>query len=66
MASGVQGSAWRMPSGVELFDRLVLIYNPMNRRVPLTLAELMRRELDSRLPDVPVVLVATGACRACR
>jgi diacylglycerol kinase (ATP) len=46
--------------GVELFDRVVLIYNPMNRRVPLTLAELMWRELDSRLPDVPVVLVATG------
>jgi diacylglycerol kinase family enzyme len=48
-----------MPSGVELFDRVVLIYNPVNRRVPLTLAESMRRELDSRLPDVPVVLVAT-------
>ena len=58
-ASVVQGSAWQMPPKVELFDRIVLIYNPVNRRVPLTLAESMRRELDSRLPDVPVVLVAT-------
>jgi diacylglycerol kinase (ATP) len=48
-----------MPSRVELFDRVVLIYNPVNRRVPLTLAESMRTELDSRLPGVPVVLLAT-------
>jgi diacylglycerol kinase (ATP) len=37
----------------------VLIYNPVNRRVPLTMAESMRTELDSRLPDVPVMLQAT-------
>lgn len=48
-----------MLSGVELFDRVVLIYNPMSRRVSLTLAESMRSELKSRLPDVPVVLQAT-------
>ena len=59
MASVVQESVWQMLSGVERFDRVVLIYNPLNRRVPLTLAESMRRELDRRLPDVPVVLVAT-------
>ena len=48
-----------MPSGFELFDRIVLIYNPVNRRVPLTLAESMRREVGRRLPDVPVALQAT-------
>ena len=48
-----------MPCGFELFDRIVLIYNPVNRRVPLTLAESMRRELGRRLPDVPVALQAT-------
>jgi diacylglycerol kinase (ATP) len=48
-----------MPGGLELFDRVVLIYNPVNRRVPLTLAESMRRELGRRLPDVPVMLQAT-------
>ena len=45
--------------GVERFDRVVLIYNPVNRRVPLTLAESMRDELGRRLPDLPVVLRAT-------
>lgn len=45
--------------GVERFDRVVLIYNPVNRRVPLTLAESMRDELGRRLPDLPVVLSAT-------
>ena len=59
MASVVPGSAGQMPSAVELFDRVVLIYNPVNRRVPLTLAESTRRELDSRLPEVPVTLLAT-------
>ena len=44
---------------VGAFDRVVLIYNPVNRRVPLTLAESMRRELGRRLPDVPVALQAT-------
>jgi diacylglycerol kinase (ATP) len=48
-----------MPGGFELFDRIVLIYNPVNRRVPLTLAESMRSELGRRLPDVPVALQAT-------
>ena len=48
-----------MSSGAALFDRVVLVYNPVNRRVPLTLAESMRRALNSRLPDVPVGLLAT-------
>ena len=48
-----------MQSGVELFDRVVLVYNPVNRRVPLTLAESMRDELGRRLPDLPVTLLAT-------
>jgi diacylglycerol kinase family enzyme len=48
-----------MPGGFELFDRIVLIYNPVNPRVPLTLAVSMRSELDRRLPDVPVALWAT-------
>src|SRR5688572_20853393 len=51
--------ACQMPGGLELFDRVVLIYNPVNRRVPLTLAESMRSELGRRLPDVPVMLWAT-------
>jgi diacylglycerol kinase family enzyme len=42
-----------------LFDRIVLIYNPVNRRVPLTMAESMRSELDRRLPEVPVAMQAT-------
>jgi diacylglycerol kinase (ATP) len=48
-----------MTCGFELFDRIVLIYSPVNRRVPLTLAESVRRELGRRLPDVPVALQAT-------
>jgi diacylglycerol kinase (ATP) len=48
-----------MTCGFELFDRIVLIYSPVNRRVPLTLAESVRRELGHRLPDVPVALQAT-------
>ncbi|HET9649762.1 MAG TPA: diacylglycerol kinase family protein [Microlunatus sp.] len=48
-----------MAPAVELFDRIVLIYNPVNRRVPLTLAQSMRDDLGRRLPDVPVVLQAT-------
>jgi diacylglycerol kinase (ATP) len=48
-----------MTCGFELFDRIVLIYSPVNRRVPLTLAESVRRELGRRLPDVPVTLQAT-------
>ncbi len=48
-----------MPPDVELFDRVVLIYNPVNRRVPLTLAESMQEELRRRVPDLPVTLRAT-------
>ncbi len=43
----------------ELFDRVVLIYNPVNRRVPRTLAETLRADLDRRLPELPVTLQAT-------
>ena len=43
----------------ELFDRIVLIYNPVNRRVPLTIAESLRSELGHRLPGVPVALQGT-------
>jgi hypothetical protein len=53
------GMACEMPYGFELFDWIVLIYNPVNRRDPLTLAESMRKELDRRLPDVPAALQAT-------
>lgn len=53
------GMACQLPYGFELFDRIVLIYNPVNRRDPLTLAESMRGELDRRLPDVPAALQAT-------
>jgi diacylglycerol kinase (ATP) len=42
-----------------LFDRVVLIYNPANRRVTLTLAEAMQRELRRRMPQVPVSLLPT-------
>jgi diacylglycerol kinase (ATP) len=42
-----------------LFDRVVLVYNPMNRRIPLALAETVRGDLHRRLPDVPVTLQAT-------
>jgi diacylglycerol kinase (ATP) len=43
----------------ELFDRIVLIYNPANPRVPLTLAESVRDDLCRRLPDMPVTLQPT-------
>lgn len=42
-----------------VFDRIVLIYNPVNRRVPLTIAQSMRSELRRRLPDMPIALQAT-------
>ena len=48
-----------LSSQAELFDRIVLIYNPVNRRVPLTMAESLREELGRRLPELPVVLRAT-------
>jgi len=48
-----------MLPGGKLFDRVVLIYDPVNRRVPLTLAESIRAELGGRLPDLPVALLAT-------
>jgi diacylglycerol kinase (ATP) len=45
----------------DLFDRVVLIYNPMNRRIPLALAlaETVRGDLHRRLPNMPVTLQAT-------
>jgi diacylglycerol kinase (ATP) len=43
----------------ELFDRIVLIYNPANPRVPLTLAESVRDDLCRRSPDMPVTLQPT-------
>jgi diacylglycerol kinase (ATP) len=48
-----------MSCRAELFDRVVLIYNPVNRRVPLTLATRLQSDLRSRLPEVPVTLEAT-------
>jgi diacylglycerol kinase (ATP) len=42
-----------------LFDRVVLIYNPANRRIPLALAETVRGDLHRRLPGVPITLQAT-------
>ena len=48
-----------MSPGSELFDRIVLIYNPVNRRVPLAMAESLHSELGHRLPGVPVALQAT-------
>lgn len=44
----------------ESFDRVVLVYNPVNRRVPRTLAEALQAELQARRPDLPVTLVPTG------
>ena len=41
------------------FDRIVLIYNPVNRRIPLTLAKQLQGDLVRRLPAVPVTLEAT-------
>ena len=43
----------------EPFDRIVLIYNPANARIPQTLAEGVRDELCRRLPDSPVTLQPT-------
>jgi diacylglycerol kinase (ATP) len=43
----------------ELFDRIVLIYNPANPRIPLTLAESVRDDLCRQLPDMPVTLQPT-------
>jgi hypothetical protein len=43
----------------ELFDRIVLIYNPANPRIPLTLAESVRDDLRRRMPDMPVTVQAT-------
>jgi diacylglycerol kinase (ATP) len=43
----------------ELFDRIVLIYNPANRRIPLTLAESVRDDLCRQMPDMPVTLQPT-------
>ena len=43
----------------ELFDRIVLIYNPANPRIPHTLAEGVRDDLCRRLPDFPVTLQPT-------
>jgi diacylglycerol kinase (ATP) len=43
----------------EPFDRIVLIYNPANARIPQTLAEGVRDELCRRLPDMPVTLQPT-------
>jgi diacylglycerol kinase (ATP) len=43
----------------ELFDRIVLIYNPANPGVPLTLAETVRDDLCRWLPDVPVTMQPT-------
>lgn len=43
----------------ELFDRIVLIYNPANPRIPRTLAEGVRDDLCRRLPDLPVTLQPT-------
>ena len=43
----------------ELFDRIVLIYNPANTRIPLTLAESVRDDLRRQLPDMPVTLQPT-------
>lgn len=42
-----------------LLDRVVLIYNPVNRRVPLTMAQQLRDELSVLLPGLPVTLEAT-------
>ncbi len=43
----------------ELFDRIVLVYNPANPRIPVTLAESVRDDLCRRLPDVPVTVQST-------
>jgi diacylglycerol kinase (ATP) len=43
----------------DLFDRIVLIYNPANPRIPRALAEGVRDDLCRRLPDLPVTLQPT-------
>jgi diacylglycerol kinase family enzyme len=43
----------------ELFDRIVLIYNPANPRVSLSLAESVRDDLRRRLPEMPVTVQST-------
>ncbi len=43
----------------ELFDRIVLVYNPANPRIPLTLAESVRDDLRRQLPDMPVTFQPT-------
>jgi diacylglycerol kinase (ATP) len=43
----------------ELFDRIVLVYNPANPRIPLTLAESVRDDLCRQLPDIPVTFQPT-------
>jgi diacylglycerol kinase (ATP) len=43
----------------KLFDRIVLVYNPANSRVPLTLAESVRDDLCRRMPDMSVTLQPT-------
>ena len=48
-----------MSSPDGLLDRVVLIYNPVNRRVPLTMAEAVQADLGRRLPELPVTMEAT-------
>lgn len=48
-----------MVVAVDHFDRVVLIYNPVNRRVPGALAQSMRNQLAHLLPDLPVAMMAT-------
>ncbi|WP_199539217.1 diacylglycerol/lipid kinase family protein [Desertihabitans brevis] len=43
----------------ESFDRVVLVFNPVNRRVPRTIAEGLQEELRVRRPALPVTLVPT-------
>jgi diacylglycerol kinase (ATP) len=43
----------------EVFDRIVLVYNPANPRVSLTLAESVRDDLRQHLPDMPVTVQPT-------
>jgi NADPH2:quinone reductase len=44
---------------LEVFDRIVLVYNPANPRIPLTLAESVRDDLCRQLPDMPVTFQPT-------
>jgi diacylglycerol kinase family enzyme len=43
----------------QLFDRIVLVYNPANPRIPLTLAASVRDDLRRQLPDLPVTFQPT-------